>query len=147
MKCVDVMTKDPACCVPTDSAARVAKIMKIEDVGSIPVCESRKSRKLVGIVTDRDLALYVVAQERDPSSTLVQEVMTREPIACNPDDDVEKVLDAMQSHRIRRIPVIDRNGQLIGIIAQADIATRAGIPEKTAETVEEISQPSAARAA
>ena len=147
MTCADVMTKDPACCIPTDSAARVAKIMKTKDVGSIPVCESRKSRKLVGIVTDRDLALYVIAQERDPSSTLVQDAMTREPIACDAEDDLQKVLDAMRSHRIRRIPVIDRTGGLIGIIAQADIATRAGAPEKTAQTVEEISQPSAARAA
>jgi CBS domain-containing protein len=140
------MTKDPACCVPTDSVARVAKIMKTENVGSIPVCESRKSRRLIGIVTDRDLALHVVAEERDPTSALVQDVMTREPITCSPQDDLQKALHAMQSHQVRRIPVLDQNGQLVGIIAQADIATRAGEREKTAETVEEISQPSTARA-
>lgn len=141
------MTKDPVGCVPTDSVARVAKIMKIEDLGSLPVCETRKDRKLIGIMTDRDLALYVVAEQRDTNSTLVQDVMTRDPFTCDSQDDVQKVLDAMQSHQVRRVPVIDRNGQLVGIIAQADIATRGAAPEKTAETVGEISRPSTARAA
>jgi CBS domain-containing protein len=147
MTCADVMTKDPACCVPTDTAARVAKVMKMENVGSLPVCESRKSRKLVGIVTDRDLALHVVAEERDASSTLVQDVMTKEPITCHALDDLDKAVDGMQSHQVRRVPVTDQHGQLLGIIAQADIATRCGSPEMTAETVEEISRPSTARAA
>jgi CBS domain-containing protein len=143
MTCAQVMTKDPACCVPTDSASRAAKIMKTEDVGSTPVCESRQSRKLVGIVTDRDLALHVVAEGRDANNTLVQDVMTREPFACLGEDDLQRALDAMQKHQVRRIPVVDRSGQLVGIIAQADIATRSKAPEKTAETVEEISRPSA----
>jgi CBS domain-containing protein len=142
MTCAQVMTKDPACCVPTDSASRVAKIMKTEDVGSIPVCESRQSRKLVGIVTDRDLALLVVAEGRDANGTLVQDVMTRQPFTCLPEDDLQTALDAMQKHQVRRIPVVDRSGQLAGIIAQADIATRCEAPEKTAETIEEISKPS-----
>jgi CBS domain-containing protein len=143
MRCADVMTKDPACCVPTDTASRVAKIMKTEDVGSIPVCESRHSRRLVGIVTDRDLALHVVAEGRNASDTLVQDVMTRMPVACSPEDDLQKALDEMQRHQVRRIPVADGNGQLVGIIAQADVATRGREPEKTAETVEEISRPTA----
>jgi CBS domain-containing protein len=140
------MTKDPACCVPTDTAAGVAKIMKTENVGSIPVRESHKSWKLVGIVTDRDLALHVVAEERDATGTLVQDVMTRQVVTCDPEDDLQEALEAMQSHQVRRIPVIDQSGLLIGIIAQADIATRGAEPEKTAETVEEISRPSTARA-
>ncbi len=76
MMCGDVMTKDPACCVPTDSVARVAKVMKTQDVGSIPVCERQNSRKLVGIITDRDLALHVVAEGRDANSTNVQDSVT-----------------------------------------------------------------------
>jgi CBS domain-containing protein len=146
MTCSDVMTKDPACCVPTDSASRVAKIMKTENVGSIPVCESRQSRRLIGIVTDRDLALHVVAEGRDATGTLVQDVMSKEPISCSPQDNLQMALDAMQSHQVRRIPVVDRGGQLIGIIAQADIATRYDDPKKTAETLEEISRPSTAHA-
>ena len=145
MTCSQVMTKDPSCCVPADSASRVAKVMKTEDVGSIPVCENRHSRKLVGIVTDRDLALYVVGEGRD-ANTPVQDVMTRDPFTCSPEDDVQSALDAMEKHQVRRIPVVDRNGQLAGIIAQADIATRCEAPEKTAEMIEEISKP-AVRAA
>jgi len=147
MICADVMTKDPACCVPTDTASRVAKIMKTEDVGSVPVCESRQSRKLIGIITDRDLTLHVVAEGRDANGTLIQDVMTRAPVACSPEDDIQKALDAMQSRQVRRVPVVDRSGQLVGIIAQADIATRARESEKTAETVQEISKPATARAA
>jgi CBS domain-containing protein len=142
MNCAEVMTKDPACCVPSDSASRVGKIMKTEDVGSIPVCESRQSRKLVGIVTDRDLALLVVAEGRDANGTLVQDVMTRDPFYCSPEDDIEKALDAMERHQVRRVPVVDRRGQLMGIISQADIATRGESYQKTAEVVEEISKPS-----
>jgi CBS domain-containing protein len=121
--------------------------MKTENVGSIPVCESRKSHKLVGIVTDRDLALQVVAEERDATSTLVQDVMTRDPFTCRAQEDIQKAHDCMQSHRVRRIPVVDDTGQLVGIIAQADLATRCDEPERAAETIEEISQPSATRAA
>src|SRR6266496_3845821 len=115
MTCADVMTKDPACCVPTDSASRVAKIMKTEDVGSVPVCENRGSRKLIGIVTDRDLAIHVVAEGRDPNSATIRDCMTKDPFTCSPEDSLEKALDAMQSHQVRRIPVVDRYGQLVGI--------------------------------
>lgn len=144
MICADVMTKDPSCCVPTDSCSRVAKIMNIEDVGSMPVCESRRSRSLVGIVTDRDLALHVVAESRDADATVVEEVMTKDPITCFSEDNLDKATHLMQSHQVRRIPVVDHHGNLIGIISQADIATRCEKPEKTAETVEEISRPRAA---
>jgi len=147
MTCADVMTKDPACCVPADSASRVAKIMKTEDVGSVPVCESRQSHKLAGIVTDRDLAIHIVAEGRDANRTPVKEVMTTDPVTCSPEDDLQKAIDAMQSHKVRRIPVVNRSGELVGIIAQADIAIRLNQPEKTAETVEEISKPAAGRAA
>src|SRR5215472_9743613 len=123
MTCGNVMTNDPSCCVPTESAARVAKMMKTENVGSIPVCESRHSRKLIGIVTDRDLALQIVAEGRDSQKTEVKDVMTKDPFTCRPEDDIQKALDAMQKHQVRRIPVVDQHGLLVGIIAQADVAT------------------------
>jgi CBS domain-containing protein len=141
-KCREVMTGLPVCCVPTDSACRVAKLMKTENIGSVPVCEDRHSKKLVGIVTDRDLVLHVVAQNWDSSSTKVQDVMTRQPFICHADDDLQKALDAMELHQVRRIPVVDNDGQLIGIVSQADVATRNGEREKTAEMIEEISRPS-----
>ena len=141
-KCREVMTGLPVCCVPTDTAARVAKLMKTENIGSVPVCEDRHSKKLVGIVTDRDLVLDVVAQSRDANSTTVQDVMTRQPFTCRADDNLQKALDAMERNQVRRIPVVDNDGQLIGIVSQADIATRNCEREKTAEMIEEISKPS-----
>jgi CBS domain-containing protein len=97
---------------------------------------------LVGIVTDRDLALKVVADGRDPKAAKVEEVMTRNVVTCRPEDDLQKALDAMSEHQLRRIPVVDDGNKLVGIIAQADVATRVNQPQKTAETVEGISQSS-----
>jgi CBS domain-containing protein len=141
MKCVDIMTSDPACCPPTESTAKVAKMMRAEDVGSIPVCDNDQSRRLLGIVTDRDLALHVVAEGRDPHTTRVQDVMTTKPLTCHPEDDLRTALDAMQKYQVRRIPVVDQSGHLLGIISQADIAIRAEAPDQTADTVGEISKP------
>jgi CBS domain-containing protein len=135
------MTKDPKCCVPTDTAAKVAKVMKTEDVGSVPICESH-SRTLVGIITDRDLAIQVVAEGRDANTTTIDDIMTHEPFTCRPGDKLQKALDVMQRHRVRRIPIVDDGDQLVGIIAQADVATRSDRREKTAAVVEEISRPS-----
>jgi CBS domain-containing protein len=135
------MTKEPACCELGDTAAGAAKIMKAQDVGSVPVCMNLQTRKLVGIVTDRDIALYVVAKGRDANRTQVASVMTRNPLTCRPEDDLQKALDAMESYQVRRIPVVDGEGQLVGIIAQADIATRTQAAEKKAEMVEQISKP------
>lgn len=116
--------------------------MKNENIGPIPVIENEQTNKLVGIVTDRDLALKVVADERDPKSTKVDEVMTRKVVTCRPEDDLQKALDAMSEHQLRRIPVVDDDNKLVGIIAQADVATRVNQPQKTAEMVKEISQSS-----
>jgi CBS domain-containing protein len=139
-KCNEVMTKDPVCCLPTDSVAKAAELMKSENIGSIPVIENKQNQKLVGIVTDRDLALMIVAEGRDAKSTPVEAVMTRELVTCLADDDLQKALDAMAEHQLRRIPVVDDDNKIIGIIAQADVATRVDEPEKTAEIVKEISQ-------
>jgi CBS domain-containing protein len=144
MTCEQVMTRNPQCCAPTDSATRVAKIMKIEDVGSVPVCGGRGSRRLMGIVTDRDLAIQIVADGRDPHTTAVQDIMTREPYTCRVDEDLETAIDRMESNQIRRIPVVDADGALAGIISQADIAIRGQDRDRTAEVVEEISRPSGA---
>jgi CBS domain-containing protein len=143
MLCEELMTQNPKCCAPTDTAVRVARMMKIEDVGSLPVCSSGESRRLIGIVTDRDLCMEIVAEGRDPNRTTIEICMTRDPITCRTDEDLETALDRMEANQIRRIPVVDRFGMLAGIISQADIATRARSPERTAEVVEEISRPSA----
>lgn len=114
--------------------------MKSGNVGSIPVVENKETEKLVGIVTDRDLVLKVVANGLDAKSTKVEAVMTRQVVTCLADDDLQKVLDVMSSHQLRRIPIVDNNNRVVGIIAQADVATRVDQPEKTAEMVKEISQ-------
>ena len=145
-KCADLMTKEPVCCLPTDTAARAAQLMKDADVGPIPVVENEQSKRLVGIVTDRDLALKVVAEGRDPNAAKVEEVMTREPLTCRPEDDARKAVDLMAERQLRRIPVVDEGGKIVGIVAQADVAIKAETPEKTATVVEEISRPRAATA-
>ncbi len=142
-KCKDVMTQDPVCCLPTDTVSKAAQLMKDENVGSIPVIEDVQTMKLIGIVTDRDLALQVVAPKRDASTTLVEDVMTYEVITCRATDDVQKAVDAMAQHQLRRMPVIDGDQRIVGIISQADVATRVEKSEEVAEMVKEISQPTA----
>lgn len=139
-KCNEVMTINPVCCLPDHSVAKAAELMKSENVGSIPVIENEQSQKLVGIVTDRDLALKIVAGALDARSTKVETVMTHKLVTCHADDDLHKALDAMAEHQLRRLPVVDDNNRIVGIIAQADVATRVDEPEKTAEMVKEISQ-------
>jgi CBS domain-containing protein len=121
----------------------VAQLMKHENIGSVPVIESEPSRKLVGIVTDRDLALKVVAEGCDAKSTRVEEVMTRQVVTCRGGDDLQKALDAMSEHQLRRIPVVGNDNKILGIISQADVATRVNQPEKTATMVKGISRSSA----
>ena len=139
-KCGEVMTKSPLCCLPTDMVAKAAQLMQRENIGPIPVIESEQTGKLVGIVTDRDLALKIVAEERDPKSTKVEAVMTRKVVTCRAEDDLQKALDAMAKHQLRRIPVVDNNNKILGIIAQADVATRLDQADKTAAMVKEVSQ-------
>lgn len=141
--CSEVMTRNPVCCVATDSADKVAQIMRNEDVGSIPVVESDLTKKLVGIVTDRDLAMTVVADGRDPRNTPIQTVMTRNPIACYTEDDVNRAFEAMAQHQVRRIPVVDQSYHVVGIIAQADVALRTDNDGRVGQVVEEISKPDA----
>jgi len=139
-KCSEVMTNNPVCCLPNDMVANVAELMNSGNIGSIPVIENEQTKKLIGIVTDRDLTLKIVAKGLDAKSTKVETVMTRKVVTCRADDDLQKALDAMAEHQLRRIPIVDNNFKVVGIIAQADVATRVDQPEKTAEMVKEISQ-------
>jgi CBS domain-containing protein len=143
MKSDEVMTKNPICCLPDAMATKVAQLMKRENIGSIPVIENEQAHKLVGIVTDRDLAMKIVAEGLDARSTKVEAVMTRKVVTCRAEDDLQIALDAMSEHQLRRIPVVDKDNTILGIIAQADVATRANQPEKTAAMVKGISQPNA----
>ena len=142
-KCSEVMTKKTVCCQPDDMVTTVAQLMQSENIGSIPVIENKQNQKLVGIVTDRDLALKIVAKGLDAKSTKVETVMTRQVVTCRAEDDLQKALDAMAEHQLRRIPIVDNDNKIVGIIAQADVATRVNQPEKTATVVKEISQSNA----
>ena len=139
-KCRDVMTEELVFCTPGDAVSEVAKMMKREDIGPVLIVDSERSKTLVGIVTDRDLAIKVVGEGRDPKNTKVEDVMTRKLVTCHADDNIENALKAMAQYQLRRIPVVDENMQLVGIISQADVATRVDEPERTAEVVREISQ-------
>ena len=136
--CQDVMTKNPATCTSESPVVEAARLMEREGVGSIPVCENGR---LEGIVTDRDIAVRVVASGRDPRETRIADVMTRDPQCVKADEPLDRALEVMESRQVRRIPVIDGGGRLVGIIAQADIATRLHDHDTTAVVVEAISKP------
>jgi len=140
MKCSEVMTSNPRFCLPAGTAFEAAQLMKSEDVGPIPIVADSETKKLIGIVTDRDLVLKVVAAGLDPRSTPLNEIMSTDLVTCHVNDDSDQALASMEERRVRRIPVVDDGGRLAGIISQADVATRIDEPGKTAELVEEISQ-------
>lgn len=133
------MTSKPASCTPTDTVATAAQLMKSKDVGPVPVINDSSERRVVGIVTDRDLTVKVLAEGLDPKATTVDEVMTRYPICCREDEDLDSALRLMSMNQIRRIPVVDRNFRLTGIISQADVARELD-DEKTGAVVEDISE-------
>jgi CBS domain-containing protein len=138
MKVQDVMTRDPRTVSPEASAREAATIMREEDVGIVPVVEGSR---LIGVVTDRDLAVRLVADGRDGNTT-VRDVMSSRKIAtCRPDEDLERVMDTMAREQVRRIPIVDERGSLVGIVAQADVVRKARDDDKAEETVERISRP------
>ena len=144
-KCSEVMTRDPVCCTPNDGVNRVAQIMKQQDVGSVPVVESNDSRRLVGIVTDRDLVVKVLAESRSVDGATAGDAMTTNPVSCRDTEDVDRAVKLMADHQVRRMPIVDGDGRLVGIIAQADVATRVNRDQKTGELVEAISEPHTVR--
>ncbi len=131
----EIMTQNPKTCGPQDSVVDVAKLMASEDVGPIPVVEGDK---LVGIVTDRDIVVRVVAEGRDAQSTTLGEIASSEVATVSPDDDLDRALEVMGSKQIRRLPVV-QGQRLVGIVAQADVARHAD-ETKVGDVVEDISR-------
>jgi len=144
-KCSEVMTRQPVCCEPGESVVDVAATMKREDVGSVPVVESHEDKKLIGIVTDRDLVVKVLANGGAVDRATVRDAMTADPASCRENDDVSKAVRLMSERQVRRMPIVDDAGRLTGIIAQADVATRVNRDETTGELVEAISEPGLSR--
>jgi CBS domain-containing protein len=142
MRVGDIMTPDPACCTPESTAREAATLMKEHDCGSIPVVENQENRKIVGTITDRDLAIRGLAEGKGPE-TPVRGLMTIAPVTSAPEDEVEIVREVMVARMVRRVPVVDKNGRVVGIVAQADIAREEGAAsdQEVGRIVEAISEP------
>jgi len=141
----EIMTANPAVVTPDDPARRVAELMAEHDCGCLPVVDARQGGRVVGVVTDRDLALRGLAQGRGPE-TPVRELMTPDPECCRADDDVKDVERVMADWQVRRVVVVDADRRCVGMIAQADLARaaehRRGVSDReVAQIVERISEP------
>jgi CBS domain-containing protein len=137
------MTREVVTCTPESNIVEVARLMKTEDIGPILVVDNETSNTLVGIVTDRDIVVKVTSEGRDANTTRVGDVMSKKLVTCRANDDVDVAMKAMSQFQLRRIPVVEENMRLVGIISQADLATRINAPKKTGEVVKEISQETA----
>ena len=146
MKARELMTSNPACCTPESTAQHVAQLMEENDCGCIPVVEDEESRFLVGVITDRDLALRGVARGRSPE-TPVKELMTTDVSAVGPEDSVDRIEELMADLQVRRVPVVDEDGCCVGIIAQADLALEdsGSTDQEVGRVVERISEPARTR--
>jgi CBS domain-containing protein len=139
MRVKDIMSKMPFCCTQTDTIQHAAELMKRHDVGSIPVINNNTERKLLGIVTDRDICVNAVAANKATSGLAVSKVMTKSPHTCHVDDPIETCEALMERHQVRRIPVVDSQGICVGIVAQSDVALRDSAAH-AGHTVAAISQ-------
>ena len=131
----EAMTADPTAIEPTTPAHEAARSMKSEDVGSLPIVEDGK---LVGVITDRDLAIRVLAEGKG-ADTAVIEIASKDVVTVDPQQTLEEAARLMAEHQVRRLPVVEEDGKLVGILAQADVA-QAGHDTLTGETVQQISK-------
>lgn len=141
MKIREIMTPNPVCCTPEDTAQKVAKILRDQNIGSLPVVLDQQSLTLVGIITDRDLCCNIVAEGLDPKTTRIERFITLKPITCRDGENLDNCERLMQEHQVRRIPVVDADGRCIGMVSQADLALKEKA-EKVSKTVAEISKSS-----
>jgi CBS domain-containing protein len=132
----ELMTSNPCTIDSNKSVAYAAKMMRDEDVGLAPIVEGDR---LVGTVTDRDIAVRVVAEGKNPESTTVRDIASTQLVTIDPQQDLSEALRLMAEHQVRRLPVVEEDGTLVGVLAQADIA-RAGEDTKTGDLVEKISR-------
>ena len=144
MKISELMTRNPCTVSPETPVSEAARLMKEEHVGIVPVVErvggAETRGRLVGVVTDRDIAIRHVAEGR-ASDAPVRDVMSGGVKTATPEDSVEMVMELMGREQIRRIPVVDERGSLVGVVSQADLARKASDSTKVEQTVERISQP------
>ena len=141
MKIQEIMTRDPSSVTADATVREAAQVMKRENVGIVPVVDAQNERRLVGVVTDRDIAIRCIAEGKD-GTCRVRDVMSTDDLAtCKVNDDVENVMSAMRSEKVRRIPIVDERGSLVGIVSQADVLLKTRDTSRAGETVEQISEP------
>jgi CBS domain-containing protein len=132
----EVMTENPRTISAEETVVDAARLMREEDAGIAPIVDGGR---LVGVLTDRDIAIEVVAAGKDPGSTKASDVASKNLVTVDPQQDLDEALRLMAQHQVRRLPVVEEDGKLVGIVAQADVARHAS-PERTGEVVEEISE-------
>jgi CBS domain-containing protein len=137
-KVSDVMSARPYCVSPETPISEAAEVMEREDIGAIPVLEGDQ---LTGMITDRDIVVRAIAKGKDPRGMPVREVWTRDVVTVSPDDNLSDAMKLMASYQVRRLPVVDDESRLVGVVAQADVALEAR-EKSSGEMVEEISKPS-----
>ena len=142
MKVNEIITHDPEVIRPETALIEAAQKMKSLNIGMLPVCDGDR---LVGVITDRDITVRGVAQGYDPKTARVQEVMTPEVIYCFDDEDVKDVAKKMEEKQVRRLPVLNREKRLVGIVSLGDLAVRTGKEKLAGEVLERVSAPGHSR--
>jgi CBS domain-containing protein len=134
----EIMTREVHCIPPDTSLRHAAQKMKSWDVGALPICENDR---LIGVVTDRDIAIRAVAEGQNPDASTVKEAMTRDLVFCFDDEDVQRAAELMEKRQIRRLPILNRSKRLVGIVSLGDLAIRLHDANLCHEALEQISQP------
>jgi CBS domain-containing protein len=145
MRARDIMSADPQCCTPNDTVERAAKVMADSDCGCLPVVDETNQKRVVGVITDRDIAVRAVARGKSPT-TKIRDIMSTSAFCCSPDADIAEVERTMAEKQVRRVVIVDDDQCCIGIVSQADIARAAKrhsnvTDQDIAQVVESISEP------
>jgi CBS domain-containing protein len=134
----EVMTRDPQCVTERDTVREAARIMQSADTGVVPVVDD--GRRIIGMITDRDIVVRLVAEGKDPMNARVNEAMTKSVRKVDEDAPINEVVELMSSAQIRRVPVVNKNDEIVGIVSLADLATETNQTGKVGKTVENISE-------
>jgi CBS domain-containing protein len=137
----DVMTRNPHCVTPNATIQEAAQIMAREDVGIVPVVDSKNERRLVGVVTDRDIAVRCVANGKGADCRVSEAMSSGRLATCRENEHINRVMDTMSTEKVRRIPIVDERGSLVGIVSQADVVRKSSNDSRAEQTIQDISEP------
>jgi CBS domain-containing protein len=122
------MRNNPTCCLPGTDAKKAAALMRQNNTGILVIVDDLQRRKVLGVVTDRDLCIKVLAATDDPEKTAIQQIMTQNPVTCTAQQEIEPVLALMATHKVRRVPVVNSDNELEGLLTDRDLLDNADIP-------------------